>query len=166
MKAQRRLFPAVLLFFAVALAGAQSEWSSLPSDRLGVYNWEGQVPCGSATARHSYEAETDNLAPAVIDIERFDFRTVRIVVAWRYDYIHPARAPRRFHEVKKPVTLVKILALPRYRRVLEHPKFRTVWLTAYPVIDYGQGPDEIDLRRRVSEQEWEEEHRQLREMVE
>ncbi len=166
MRAQRRLLPAVLLFFAVALAGAQSEWPSLPSDRLGVYSWEGQVPGGSATARHSSGAGTDNLAPAVVDIERFDFRTVRIVVAGRYDYIHPARARRRFEEVKKPVTLVKILALPRYRKILEHSQFKTVWLTAYPVFDYGQGPDEIDLRRKVAEREWEEEHRQLREMVE
>ena len=166
MKAQRRLLPAVLLFFAVALAGAQSEWPSLPSDRLGVYNWEGQVPGGSAAARHPPVAGTDNLAPAVVDIERFDFRTVRIVVAGRYDYIHPARAPQRFHEVEKPVTLAKILALPRYRKILENTQFRTIWLTAYPVFNYGQGPDEIDLRRRVPEREWEEEHRQLREMVE
>jgi hypothetical protein len=123
----------------------------------------GQVPEGSSSETESQE---DDLTRALPDIERFGFQTVRIFVGGRYDYIHPKWAPERFADVEKPVTLAKILALPYYRRLLEHPQLTTIWLTAYPVVDYGQGSDEINLRRHVPEREWKQEYEQMGEMVE
>lgn len=147
---------AALLLFACH-ARAQDEVAA----RLGVYHWLGRVP-----PRAAGPGPGDEMGAALPDLERFGVGTVRVFVGGRYDYLHPKNSPQRFSEVDGPVTLAKILALPRYRRLFEHPQFKTVWLTAYPVHDHGQGPDEIDLRRRVSGREWKQESRQMREMVE
>ncbi len=150
-----------LLLAAVAFvcaAVAQGQPLPIPPGGLGVYHWLGRAPAIAGNA--------DALTSALGDIERFGFGTVRIFVGGRYDYQHPRLAQQRFADVPKPVTLAKILALPRYRKLFERPQFQTIWLTAYPVFDYGQGPDEIDLRRPVPESEWEQEYSQMREMVE
>ena len=159
-----------LLFVASLSSNAQDGLRPSASERLGVYHWFGETPGFRQTPEprqaSSSGADADGLSRAVGDIERFGFRTVRIFVGGRYDYLHPLRSPQRFAGVPEPVTLAKILALPRYRQILENPQFKTVWLTAYPVFRYGEGPDEIDLRRPVAEQEWQQEYQQLREIVE
>lgn len=105
---------------------------------LGIYQWAGQV--------HSLSL------PAIYE---FGFDTARIFVGAKYDYRYPERSPKRF----RGRSLTAILA--RYRPLLDDPKIKTVWLTAYPVI---RG-DEIDLRREVSEADWAEEAAQMRDMV-
>ena len=147
---------------ALLLFGAPARAQESAAERLGIYHWLGRVPerASPATAR------ADELTVALPDLERFGVGTVRIFVGGRYDYLHSKNSPQRFSDIRGPVTLAKILALPRYRQLLEHPQFKTVWLTAYPVHDYGQGPDEINLRRRVTKREWKQEARQVREMVE
>ena len=105
---------------------------------LGVYQWAGQVHSLSLPAIHE-----------------FGFDTARIFVGAKYDYQHPERSPDRF----RGRSLVEILA--RYRALLDDPKIKTVWLTAYPVIR----DDEIDLRRDVPEADWTEEGKQIRDMV-
>lgn len=158
------------LLFVASLSNAQDGLRQPASERLGIYHWFGQTPGLGQTPEPrqatASEASGDGLSRAVGDIERFGFRTVRIFVGGRYDYLHPLRSPHRFAELQEPVTLAKILALPRYKRILENPQFKTMWLTAYPVFHYGEGPDEIDLRRPVAEHEWQQEYQQLREMVE
>jgi hypothetical protein len=119
-----------------------------------VYVWSGQAP-GQAPAAHS------ELTAAAGEQRRFGFGAMRIFLGGRYDYLHPLRSPERFAGVARPLTLARILALPRFKSLLERPELRTLWLTAYPVFDYGQGPDEIDLRRPVSEAEWRREYDQL-----
>ncbi len=105
---------------------------------LGIYQWAGQVNSLSLPALHEFGVDT-----------------ARIFVGAKYDYRHPERSPKRF----RGRSLTAILA--RYRPLLDDPKIKTVWLTAYPVI---RG-DEIDLRREVSEADWVEEGKQMRDMV-
>jgi len=159
-----------LLFVASLSSNAQDGLRHPASERLGVYHWFAETPGFGQTPEPRQAitsvADDDGLSRAVGDIERFGFRTVRIFVGGRYDYLQPLRSPLRFAGVREPVTLAKILALPRYKRILENPQFKTVWLTAYPVFHYGDGPDEIDLRKPVAEHEWQQEYLQLREMVE
>ena len=83
----------------------------MPAQSLGVYHWAGQI---------------DSLPPATAEIEYFGFDTVRIFAGGRYDYRHPQHSPQRFAELKKPVTLAKILSLPRYRQLLENPRIKTI----------------------------------------
>jgi hypothetical protein len=122
----------------------------LLAGQLGVYHWAARTPRGA-----------DHISAALPDIRRLGFQTLRIFVGGRYDYLHPLRSPERFAGVARPLTLARILALPRYRQLFDHPQLTTVWLTAYPVFDYGPGPDEIDLRRPVSEAEWRQQYGQL-----
>jgi hypothetical protein len=68
--------------------------------------------------------------------------------------------------VKRPLTLAGILALPRYRRLFASPRIKTIWLTAYPVFEGPSGPDEMDLRRIVPEEDWRRERIQMAQMVE
>ena len=140
-----------------AIAALCSCWlcgEQLPPARVGVYVWSGQAP-GQAPAAHG------ELTAAAGEQRRFGFGAMRIFLGGRYDYLHPLRSPERFAGVARPLTLARILALPRFKSLLERPELRTLWLTAYPVFDYGQGPDEIDLRRPVSEAEWRREYDQL-----
>ena len=62
------------------------------------------------------------------------------------------------------MTPAKILALPRYRSVLEDGDIETVVLTVYPIRDYGAGPDDINLLRPWSEAEAEIENSQTKEL--
>lgn len=132
--------------------------AELPAGRVGVYIWSGQAP---PQAR----SQADELTAGSADLRRFGFGAARIFVGGRYDYVHPLRSPDRFTGLARPVTLAHILALPRFKTLLEHPGLPTIWLTAYPVFDYGKGPDEIDLRRPVGEIEWRQEYDQLYEAV-
>jgi len=117
------------------------------AQHLGVYHWAGEV---------------DSLSHAAAALPRFHFDTLRIFVGGKYDYVHPENSPERFEHRK--LTLAEIAALPRYRTVIGDPKIYTVWLTVYPVFDYGKGPAEIDLR--AVNPDWQEESRQIRELVE
>ncbi len=126
-------------------AGAQGQ-------HLGVYTWASEV---------------NSLPRAQAALARFHFDTIRIFLGGKYDYVHAENAPGRFSELRSAlkgrVTLAKIAALPRYRALLDNPKV-TTWLTAYPVFDYGKGPVEIDLKQ--TSPDWDEESRQMRELVE
>ncbi|HXE76453.1 MAG TPA: hypothetical protein VNN18_12585 [Candidatus Xenobia bacterium] len=155
-RARAGWLPVLGLLLSVLPTYAQNDIAA----RVGIYHWLGKAPA-AATA-----AGGDEMTAALPDLQRFGVGTVRVFVGGRYDYLHPKNSPQRFSEIEGPVRLAKILALPRYRQLFENPQFRTVWLTAYPVHDYGGGPDEIDLRRRVSGREWKQEARQMREMVE
>lgn len=117
------------------------------AQHLGVYHWAGEV---------------DSLPHAAAALPRFHFDTLRIFLGGKYDYVHPENSPQRFDHRK--LTLAQIAALPRYRTVIGDPKIYTVWLTVYPVFDYGKGPAEIDLR--AVNPDWQEESRQIRELVE
>jgi len=122
-----------------------------PAQSLGVYDWAGQV---------------DSLPRAVAALDRFHLDTIRVFLGGKYDYVCAENSPARFAGVTRPLTLQRIAQLPRYRALFENPRIHTVWLTAYPVFDYGQGPVEIDLRRPVSEHDWRQEGAQIRELVE
>ena len=64
------------------------------------------------------------------------------------------------------MTPAKILALPRYRAVLEDDSIETVVLTVYPIRDYGAGPDDINLLRPWTKVETELEREQTKELCE
>ncbi len=125
--------------------------ADVPAQSLGVYHWAGQV---------------NSLPRAVAALERFQLDTIRVFLGGKYDYVHAENAPGRFAGAARPLTLARIAQLPRYRALFENPSIHTVWLTAYPVFDYGQGPAEIDLRHPVPEKEWQQEGAQVRELVE
>ncbi len=124
--------------------------SSLAAQHLGVYDWAGSV----------------NALPSPGALERFGADTVRIFLGGKYDYVKPENAPGRFAEIRGPVTLAKIAALPRYRALFRNPKVPTVWLTAYPVFDYGQGPVEMKLTSGIPpERDWREASDQMTGLV-
>src|ERR1022692_1737527 len=132
--------PALLLLLLLLGVDAQAQ-------HLGVYHWAGEV---------------DSLPRAAAALRRFHFDTLRIFLGGKYDYAHLENSPQRFEHRK--LTLAEIAALPRYRAVIGDPRIHTVWLTAYPVFDYGKGPVEIDLR--AANPDWQEESRQMRELAE
>ena len=76
-------------------------------------------------------------------------KVFRLYVGARFDYVHRLYSPRRFQSdpLEGPLTPAKIMALPRYRAVLEDPLLETVILTVYPIADYGAGPDDVNLSR-------------------
>lgn len=133
---------AVLVFLAAVPAIAQ---------HLGIYHWAGAV---------------DSLPRVNPAFDLFGADTIRIFLGGKYDYQHPENAPNRFPGLARPLKLSGIAMQLPYRALFENPKIRTVWLTAYPVFDYGNGPVEIDLRRaKPPEKEWLEETRQMSGLV-
>ena len=134
---------AICVYLCLSVAAVQA----VQAQHLGVYHWAGEV---------------DSLPRAAAALPRFRFDTLRIFLGGKYDYIHAENSPERFGHRK--LKLAEIAALPRYRAVIGDPKIHTVWLTAYPVFDYGKGPAEIDLR--AAKPDWQEESRQMRELVE
>src|SRR5258708_6789529 len=131
----------LVLFLPVQVAWAQ---------HLGGYHWAGEV---------------NSLSRATAALDRLGFDTIRVFLGGKYDYLRPEHSPARFAGVARPLSLARIAGLPRYRALFENPRIHTVWLTAYPVFDYGRGPVEIDLRRSVPDREWEQEGAQMRDLV-
>jgi hypothetical protein len=121
------------------------------AQHLGIYHWAGEV---------------DSLRLAAEGLDRFSADTIRIFLGGKYDYEAAENTPNRFAGVPRPLTLARIARLPRYRALFDNVKIHTIWLTAYPVFDYGRGPEEIDLRRpRLPENEWRSETVQMEDLV-
>ena len=146
--------------FAVVLFIA-SEVSAQPrlDQRIGFYQWVGSA---------NFEASEDLLSRARRRSVETGSRVFRLYLGARFDYWHLPFSPRLFSRdrVEGPLTPAKILALPRYRSVLEDDDIETVVLTVYPIRDYGAGPDDINLLRPWSKVETELEHGQTKELSE
>ena len=146
--------------FAVVLFIA-SEVSAQPrlDQRIGFYQWVGSA---------NFEAGEDLLSRARRRSVETGSRVFRLYLGARFDYAHLPFSPRLFSRdrVEGPLTPAKILALPRYRSVLEDDDIETVVLTVYPIRDYGAGPDDINLLRPWSKVETELERRQTKELCE
>ncbi|HYM12411.1 MAG TPA: hypothetical protein VEU62_16865 [Bryobacterales bacterium] len=119
------------------------------ASQIGFYQWSG-VP-----VRNNPD---DLLTQARLQATAAGARLFRFYLGARYDYLHhpgaPAAAP----------TPAQILALPRYRAVLEDPKLDTVILTTYSTADYGAGPDDLNLLRPWTAAEDQLERRQITEL--
>jgi hypothetical protein len=108
--------------------------------RIGFYQWRGPAQTGQGE---------DLLTLARQRAVEAGGQVFRFYLGGRFDYVHPVLSPRRFADdgVDGPLTLERIMSLPRYRAVLTDPKIMTIVLTAYPVHDYGGGPDDLNLLR-------------------
>jgi hypothetical protein len=108
--------------------------------RIGFYQWRGVI------APH---VKSDLLTLARQKTVEAGGRVFRFYLGGRFDYLHEVLSPRRFDGdgLTNPVTLESIINLPRYRAVLADPALETIVLTAYPVHDYGGGPDDLNLQR-------------------
>ncbi len=127
---------AAALLMAAALAGQQPP-------RLGLYQWQGVNPDGGDLLTASRRRATEMGATVF-----------RLYLGARFDYQRPLLSPARFAgELERPVTPAGIVGLERYRSVIEDPALQTIVLTAYSAIDYGAGPDDINLLRPWSERE-------------
>ena len=146
--------------FAVVLfiAGGVSAQPRL-EQRIGFYQWVGSP---------NFEAGEDLLSRARRGSVETGSRVFRLYLGARFDYAQLPFSPRLFSRdrVEGPLTPAKILALPRYRSVLEDDDIETVVLTVYPIRDYGAGPDDINLLRPWSRVETELEHGQTKELSE
>ena len=138
MRGRRRLLlawvggPALALAFQ--LSGADLR------ERIGFYQWVGPP---------TRQGEPDPLTAARKRATTLGAKVFRLYVGARFDYVHRLYSPRRFQSdpLEGPLTPAKIMALPRYRAVLEDPLLETVILTVYPIADYGAGPDDVNLSR-------------------
>jgi hypothetical protein len=108
--------------------------------RIGFYQWRGVADLGP---------DVDLLTLARQRAVEAGGRVFRFYLGGRFDYVHAVLSPRRFasDNLARPVSLEGILSLPRYRAVLADPALETIVLTAYPVHDYGGGPDDLNLLR-------------------
>lgn len=76
-------------------------------------------------------------------------------------------SPKRFEDrATTPTSVLDVLDGAAYRAVLDEPSLDTVILTAYPLVDYGAGPDDINLLRPWTAREQEIETRQTTELCE
>ena len=140
------------------IAGGVSAQPRL-EQRIGFYQWVGSP---------NFEAGEDLLSRARRGSVETGSRVFRLYLGARFDYAQLPFSPRLFSRdrVEGPLTPAKILALPRYRSVLEDDDIETVVLTVYPIRDYGAGPDDINLLRPWSRVETELEHGQTKELSE
>ena len=140
------------------IAGGVSAQPRL-EQRIGFYQWVGSP---------NFEAGEDLLSRARSSSVETGSRVFRLYLGARFDYAQLPFSPRLFSRdrVEGPLTPAKILALPRYRSVLEDDDIETVVLTVYPIRDYGAGPDDINLLRPWSRVETELEHGQTKELSE
>jgi hypothetical protein len=108
--------------------------------RIGFYQWRGV---------DQRAQDEDLLTQARQKASEAGGRVFRFYLGGRFDYLHPVLSPQRFEGdgLATPVTLEGIISLPRYRAVLADSSFETIVLTAYPVHDYGGGPDDLNLLR-------------------
>jgi len=119
--------------------------------RLGVYQWV------------SPAREPDVLTAAREDAAQLGLKTFRLYLGARYDYRRPYLHPDRF-DGSVPPTPAAILDVPRYQAVLADPVFSTVILTVYESLDYGAGPDDVNLLRPFGERERRAVHDQIVEL--
>ncbi|MCB1021126.1 MAG: hypothetical protein KDC27_14440, partial [Acidobacteria bacterium] len=133
----RRLLLFLLSAFALA-AQAQSPGS------LGFYQWVGVAPAG----------ETDILTAARERTTALGLGLLRFYVGPRFDYVHPYLSPERFAGDEAGArTPADILQIPRYAAALDDPALQTVILTVYASLDYGAGPDDLNLLRPWGDEE-------------
>jgi hypothetical protein len=128
-----------LLLLAATALTLQAAESDLHR-RLGFYQW-----LGESLSLHGEDLLTQARRLSV----DAGTKAFRLYVGGRFDYIHPILSPRRFRQdrIDWPLTPAKIMALPRYQAVIEDPEIETVVLTVYPIHDYGDGPDDLNLQR-------------------
>ncbi len=112
--------------------------------QIGFYQWQGVNPDGAADLLSAARRRTTAMGGTLF----------RLYLGARFDYRHPLLSPQRFEgELSGPATPAAILDIERYGAVLEDPAFKTVVLTAYSAIDYGAGPDDVNLLRPWSDRE-------------
>ncbi len=133
--------------------------SSIPQFRAGFYQWSGTPVQGDPA---------DVLTQARRYATAAGAKVFRLYLGPRYDYLHHMGSPLAFSAdgITGPLTPARILALPRYRAVLEDPAIETVILTTYSVADYGGGPDELNPLRYPTPAPGPAEQSQLRELCE
>jgi len=136
-----------IAILGLTLASLTLQAQSL-QDRIGVYQWV------------SPAREPDVLTAARRRTTELGLRTFRLYLGARYDYQRPYLDPDRF-EGNIPTTPAEILNVPRYREVLDDPALSTVILTAYSSLDYGAGPDDVNLLRPFADREREAVHAQM-----
>ncbi len=110
------------------------------SQFFGFYQWSGTPVQGDPA---------DVLTQARRYATAAGAKVFRLYLGPRYDYVRHMGSPLAFSTdaVTAPLTPARILALPRYRAVLEDPAIETVILTTYSIADYGAGPDELNPLR-------------------
>jgi hypothetical protein len=135
---QAALCAVVLLLCSVASA-------QTPPGRIGFYQWVGVPPAG----------ETDDLLTAARErTTGLGMGLFRLYLGPRYDYLHPYLSPHRFEgDAAGERTPAEILQIPRYAAVMDDPALETVILTVYTALDYGGGPDDLNLLRPWTETE-------------
>jgi hypothetical protein len=108
--------------------------------RIGFYQWRGVAERGP---------DVDLLTLSRQRAVAAGGRVFRFYLGGRFDYVHAVLSPRRFEgdNLARTVSLEGIISLPRYRAVLADAGLETIVLTAYPVHDYGGGPDDFNLLR-------------------
>jgi len=142
---RRRIALLVALLAPLAL-------SAQPLDeRLGLYQWV------------SPSRAPDVLTAAREQTTELGLKTFRLYLGARYDYQQPYLHPDRFAG-QVPKTPAAALEVPRYRAVLEDPRLSTVILTTYGSLDYGAGPDDVNLLRPFSNREREAVYAQVLEL--
>ncbi len=127
--------------------------------RLGFYQWSG-VPVENNPA--------DILTQARLQVTALGARVFRFYLGPRYDYIHHVGSPEAFasDDLGADRTPARIVALPRYRAALEDPKLEAIILTTYAAVDYGAGPDDLNLLRPWTPAAGEAERRQIADLCE
>ena len=133
--------------------------------RIGFYQWDGVAPAGGTN---------DLLTSARRYATDAGARVFRLYLGSRFDYKHHPGSSGNFADDgligggvpvgENRLTPAGILALPRYRAVLEDPKLDTVILTTYASADYGAGPADLDLLRPWGAKEEEAERREIGEL--
>ena len=161
-----RQFTAVFVCSLLIAAGRAFPAASAKLDkRIGFYQWDGVAPSGDPA---------DLLTSAHRQATGAGATVFRFYLGSRFDYKHHPGSRGNFVDDgltgsgvpagENGLTPAGILALPRYRAVLEDPKLDTVILTTYASADYGAGPDDLDLLRPWSAKEEEIERREIAEL--
>jgi hypothetical protein len=137
---QRRVLIWLFLLAGLCIHPASPSSPEQLRGRIGFYQWRGTFPIHESR---------DLLTLARRKSVETGARVFRFYLGGRFDYVHPVLSPQRFEGdgLPRPVTLEGIISLPRYRAVLADPALETIVLTAYPVYDYGGGPDDLNLQR-------------------
>jgi hypothetical protein len=145
-----------LLLILALVAGTSS--AQTPASQVGFYQWVGVAPRG----------ETDDLLTAARErTTSLGLGLFRFYLGPRFDYAHPYLSPERFADDEaRARTPADILRIPRYAAVLEDPALQTVILTVYASMDYGAGPDDLNLFRPFGNAEREAETRQIEALCE
>lgn len=126
---------------------------------LGFYQWVGVAGRSDAA---------DVLTQARRAATTTGAKVFRLYLGTRYDYVHHPPSLQMFagENLPGPLTPARVLALARYRAVLEDPQLETVILTTYTAADYGGGPDDLSLLRPWTPAAGNVERGQIRELCE